>query len=99
MNSDAIVRDGIELDSAGLFEHALVGIYQTSLDRRFIAANQAMADILGYVNPKDLIESITDIKKQLFVHPTEWAAGGASQLRGSERQMYRARQGPGESWW
>jgi len=39
----------------GIFENAIEGIFQVSPQGRFISANQATADILGYASPDDLI--------------------------------------------
>lgn len=38
-----------------IFENAIEGIFQVTPHGRFISANQAMADILGYNSPDDLI--------------------------------------------
>jgi PAS domain S-box-containing protein len=50
-----------------IFENAVEGIFQTTLDGRFISANPAMAHLLRYDTPDELIDAITDIKKQLYV--------------------------------
>jgi PAS domain S-box-containing protein len=52
----------------GIFENAPDGIYQASPEGRFISASPSMARILGYDSPKDLIDSIVDISKQLYVN-------------------------------
>ncbi|MEN6421494.1 MAG: PAS domain S-box protein [Smithella sp.] len=54
-----------------IFENAQNGIYQSTLEGRFIIANQSMARILGYDSPEDLISGITDISCQLYAHPDE----------------------------
>ncbi|ABQ26306.1 sensor histidine kinase [Geotalea uraniireducens] len=53
----------------GIFENATEGIYQTTPEGRFISCNPATAAILGYDNPEDVIENITDIRRQLYVTP------------------------------
>ena len=53
----------------GIFENALEGIYQTTRDGRFISCNPATAAILGYDTPEEVIASITDIERQLYVTP------------------------------
>lgn len=50
-----------------IFENALEGIFQSSPDGRFISVNPAMAKIHRYGSPDDMIESIDDISKQIFV--------------------------------
>ncbi len=53
----------------GIFENALEGIFQTTVDGLFISANPALAQIYGYDDPEELIESINDIQQQLYVEP------------------------------
>ncbi len=54
-----------------IFVNAAEGIYQSSVDGRFISVNPAMARILGYESPDDLIGSITDLATQLYVDPQQ----------------------------
>jgi len=51
-----------------IFENALEGIYQTSLEGRFLHANPAMANILGYDSLGELEASMLDIPHQLYLH-------------------------------
>ncbi len=53
-----------------IFEDSLDGIYQTTPEGCFIMANDGMARLLGCSSPEELIETITDIRSQLFVTPT-----------------------------
>lgn len=52
-----------------IFENATEGIYQTTSDGKFISANPALAHILGYDSPEDLINTVTDISTQIYVEP------------------------------
>ena len=52
-----------------MFENATEGIFQTSIDGRFLSANPSLARIHGYDSPEDLIRSITNINRQLYVNP------------------------------
>lgn len=52
-----------------IFENAVEGIFQTTPDGRFLNANPALAEILGYASPDDLLASIMDISRQLYVAP------------------------------
>ena len=54
-----------------IFENAIEGIYQVTIEGRFITANTAMARMAGYDSPEDLIESIKDIETDLYVHPED----------------------------
>ncbi len=55
----------------GIFENALEGLFQSTFDGHIISANPAMAHILGYDSPEELISSITDIRKQLYISPQD----------------------------
>ena len=50
-----------------IFENAVEGIYQTTPRGRFVNANPAMAGLLGYNSPEELVDSVQDIRKQLYV--------------------------------
>ncbi|MEN6617566.1 MAG: PAS domain S-box protein, partial [Syntrophorhabdus sp.] len=54
-----------------IFEDAIDGIFQTSVEGRFMAANPSLARIHGYDSPQELIQSVYDISKQLYVHPED----------------------------
>jgi PAS domain S-box-containing protein len=53
----------------GIFENATEGIFQTSPEGGFISCNPACAAILGYGTPEDVIGTVTDISRQLYVDP------------------------------
>lgn len=78
----------------GIFENALEGLFQNSVRGRFLSANPAMANILGYDSPEELIATTNNIKNQLFVNPdiseeliTTMAEQG--NVSGYEVQVYR----------
>jgi PAS domain S-box-containing protein len=52
-----------------IFANTVEGIFQSTLDGRFITANPALARIHGYESPEDMIAAITDIEHQLYVDP------------------------------
>lgn len=55
-----------------IFENALDGLFQTALDGKFLRANPAIARILGYDSPEDLINnSLDNISQQLYVNPED----------------------------
>ncbi|SDT31765.1 PAS domain-containing hybrid sensor histidine kinase/response regulator [Pseudomonas oryzae] len=68
-----------------LFEHAVHGIFQASLHDGIRAANPALAHMLGYDDPQEVLWSQRDLAEQLFV-------GGPAEL---ERIGYALRQGKG----
>jgi PAS domain S-box-containing protein len=77
-----------------IFENALEGLYQSSLAGRFINVNPALARILGYDSPEDLIVNITDIRHQFYVNPKDRdtlleAISNNKQAFGFEIHCYR----------
>jgi PAS domain S-box-containing protein len=52
-----------------IFENAVEGIFQTTLDGKYVAVNPALARMYGYDSPEDMIPTITDIASQLYVDP------------------------------
>ncbi|MCP4350922.1 MAG: SpoIIE family protein phosphatase [Desulfobacterales bacterium] len=55
----------------GIFENAPVGIFQTTLDGKFIKANPAIAHILGYASSDEMTSVVTNIGEQLYVRPEQ----------------------------
>src|SRR5205085_270228 len=54
-----------------LFEDAMEGVFSSTLEGRFTNANPALARLLGYESPRELMESVTDIGRQLYVDPAD----------------------------
>ncbi|AMV18788.1 PAS domain-containing hybrid sensor histidine kinase/response regulator [Planctomyces sp. SH-PL14] len=52
-----------------IFENSVEGIFQTTPDGRYLSANPALARIYGYNSPSELIGSIGNIERQLYVDP------------------------------
>ncbi len=50
-----------------IFENAVEGIFQTSPDGYYLAANPSLARIYGYESPLELLGSYSDISRQLYV--------------------------------
>ncbi|MHC1699857.1 MAG: PAS domain S-box protein [Humidesulfovibrio sp.] len=53
----------------GIFLSAPEGIFQSTPDGRFRVANPALARILGYATPEELMAQVTDIGKQVYAYP------------------------------
>ena len=51
------------------FENALEGMFQTSVSGQYLRANQALASLLGYDSPQDLMESVQDVALHLYTVP------------------------------
>ena len=54
-----------------IFENAVEGMFQTTPDGRFIAANPALARIYGFESPQELLDNITDVANQMYVKPED----------------------------
>ena len=52
-----------------IVENAVVGIFQSTPDGQYLSVNPAMALMLGYASPRELVAGITDIGTQLYVDP------------------------------
>ncbi len=50
---------------------APLGIFISTPQGRFITANHALAEMIGYTTPQELIDSITNISKQLYADPAD----------------------------
>jgi PAS domain S-box-containing protein len=77
-----------------IFENAGEGIFQSTPDGRFIAANPALALMYGFASAEDLIQSLQDISLQVYVDPVrreefkrQIEAQGA--VRGFEHEVFR----------
>ena len=54
-----------------LFENAVMGIFQSTPEGRFITVNPATATMCGYGSPEEMVAAITDIATQHYVDPAE----------------------------
>jgi PAS domain S-box-containing protein len=52
-----------------IFEGAVIGIFQSDLSGRYLSVNPAMARMLGYDSPQELVTGVTDISRQLYADP------------------------------
>jgi two-component system, NarL family, sensor histidine kinase UhpB len=50
-----------------IFENAVEGIFQTTVDGRFLTANPALARMFGYESPEELLEAVSDIGHEIYV--------------------------------
>ena len=66
--SDLMIKQAEQL-YRGIFENAIEGIFQTTVDGRMVASNPALATMLGYSSPEEYIASVSDLKNQHYVNP------------------------------
>src|ERR1044072_824052 len=77
-----------------LFENAIEGIFRTTTDGRYLDANPALARIYGFDSPQELMQSLHDIRRQLYVDPTRREefmriVKARGSIGGFESQVYR----------
>jgi len=65
---EKMLRASIE-DYKKLFEHVRVGVYMTSKEGKFIEANQAFMDMLGFRSKEEFYK--LDIAKDLYLRPDD----------------------------
>jgi two-component system, cell cycle sensor histidine kinase and response regulator CckA len=73
-NAIGILRDITDRKKAeekykGIFDNAVMGIFQSTPEGRITSANLAFARLLGYESPTEVINTITDIARQVYVSP------------------------------
>jgi PAS domain S-box-containing protein len=78
----------------GIFENIMEGVFRTSPDGRFIAANPALARMFGYQSPEELMQAVTNIEDQIYVDPHNrskvlWMLETQGSVRLFEFQAYR----------
>jgi diguanylate cyclase (GGDEF)-like protein/PAS domain S-box-containing protein len=57
----------------GIFDGAIEGIFQVSPDGKFLAANSALATMLGYASPNEMISSVTSLSNLIWSDPDDRA--------------------------
>ncbi|PKN69928.1 MAG: hypothetical protein CVU54_07810 [Deltaproteobacteria bacterium HGW-Deltaproteobacteria-12] len=62
-----------ELKYRNIFENATEGIFQSTAEGRYISVNPAFARIGGYDSPEEMINSVNDIQKEMYVHQEDRA--------------------------
>lgn len=55
-----------------IYEYAVEGIYQSSLDGQFLMVNLALAYLYGYDSPESLMGQHIDLKQNLYVEADRW---------------------------
>lgn len=78
-----------------IFENAIEGIYQSTPDGYYLSVNPALANMYGYPSPQELVEKITNIALQVYIHPNRRAdfiqlLENNDSISGFESQIYRA---------
>jgi PAS domain S-box-containing protein len=67
--SEAALRQAEE-KYRGIFDNAVLGIFQSTPDGRYLSVNQSMARMYGYTSPQEMVATVTDIGHQEYVDPS-----------------------------
>ena len=91
---DITARKEAERRYRSLFDNAIEGIFRTTADGRYLEANPALAQIYGFDSPEELIATLRDIRRQLYVDPTRREefmrlVKMHGSITGFESQVYR----------
>ncbi|MFW5862499.1 MAG: PAS domain S-box protein [Spirochaetota bacterium] len=71
-----------------LFENAPLGMFRSTLEGRFIEVNQALAHMLGYESPQQVLREIHNIAEQIYIRSEERAHIIEEQLQTGNTQHY-----------
>ncbi|MFO0919785.1 MAG: ammonium transporter [Planctomycetaceae bacterium] len=52
-----------------IFDNTIEGIFQSTLEGKYLSANAALAKIYGYDSPKQLMDELSNIEQQLYLDP------------------------------
>ncbi len=72
--ADAL-RKRAEIRYRDIFDKAPVGIFQITLEGRYLTANSALARIFGYSDQDELIKEVKDVRTDIYINPEDWVQG------------------------
>lgn len=55
-----------------IVENAVAGIFQSTVGGRYVSVNPALARLYGYGSPEEMLTTVTDIARQVYVDPHRW---------------------------
>jgi len=53
----------------GFFENAVEGVYQSTVEGRYLDANPSLAKLYGYATPAEMMAAIGNIAREVYVRP------------------------------
>ena len=53
-----------------IFDHAVIGIFQSTPDGRYLSVNRALARMHGYASPQEMVALVHDIGREEYVQPS-----------------------------
>ncbi len=83
-----------EEDYRNVHDNAMMGIFRSTPEGRYLRINPALAEIHGFSSPEEMITTITNIGGQLYVDPVDRRRyiellNKDDMIRGFEAQLYR----------
>jgi PAS domain S-box-containing protein len=63
--------DQAEQKYRGIFENSVEGIFQSTPAGRYLTVNPALARLLGYASPEEMIADTTDIARERYAEPEQ----------------------------
>jgi PAS domain S-box-containing protein len=83
-----------EINFRSIVENSVEGIFQTSVDGRYLSANRALAEIYAYDSPQQLMQDVANIAGQVYVDPQRREAFAREiqehgEVANFESQIYR----------
>ena len=61
----------VESKYKSIFDHAPVGIFQSTTEGTFLSANATMAAMLGFISTEEMIRHYSDIGNQMYADPED----------------------------
>lgn len=71
LHREIIEREKAEDKFRSIFENSVEGIFLSTIEGHFVEANPAMAKLLGYSSPEELLDHSPNIRTQLYVNPKD----------------------------
>ncbi|CCH48700.1 PAS domain-containing sensor histidine kinase [Pseudodesulfovibrio piezophilus] len=68
LQREILVREAAEEKYRSIFNNAVEGLYQSSMDGVLLEVNPAFARLLGFSSPREAVEGYTDLGNELYVH-------------------------------
>jgi PAS domain S-box-containing protein len=66
----AVLKES-ENNYRSIFENAVEGIYQSTPEGRFLSVNPALARMMGFTSPEEMVTAYTDIGEQHYANPED----------------------------
>ncbi|MBN2724297.1 MAG: PAS domain S-box protein [Deltaproteobacteria bacterium] len=86
-NKDRMIHESEER-FRGIFENAPLGMFLSTIEGRFIKVNKALSEMLGYLSPQEVVNSVKSISEDLYLNPLDRTKILTEQLNTSTMSHY-----------